>query len=362
MKSCSITIGVVLASLATLVTTASAWLLGQEAQAVIEALLAAPTIKPEAGFRAKMLIQPGELYDPLFPVPQGATILMNDDGIATDGHGSRILAITLDGKISILVGAEKLTPIAALDVAPPGFGKFAGEVFTLAQPTTAMKGATVNHVIQRIDLTGSSVTIVCTLPTAGSVGNGVAGLGSDARFGPPGSGFANVFYSITVLNDMIYQTLPDGTCKPFVDLSKLGAPQGMTFTTDGSAMLVKIAATEGFPSATTPAKGAIIRIMPDRKIDPKPVAAGLVGPSGITVAPASLGDFAGQIFFTDVGDIEMPVPQTQPLKRDGKIFRVTPQGELKLVASGFINPGVFALYRKASVDHRYQRRFRSRGA
>ena len=32
------------------------------------------------------------------------------------------------------------------------------------------------------------------------------------------------------------------------------------------------------------------------------------------------------------------MPQTQPLKRDGKIYRVTQQGELQLVASGFVNP------------------------
>jgi len=41
---------------------------------------------------------------------------------------------------------------------------------------------------------------------------------------------------------------------------------------------------------------------------------------------------------TDVGDLEVLVPQTHTLKRDGKIFRVTSDGELKLVASGFINP------------------------
>jgi len=56
------------------------------------------------------------------------------------------------------------------------------------------------------------------------------------------------------------------------------------------------------------------------------------------IAPAGLGDFAGQIFVTDVGDIQVPVPQTQALKRDGRVYGVTREGELKLVASGFVNP------------------------
>ena len=29
---------------------------------------------------------------------------------------------------------------------------------------------------------------------------------------------------------------------------------------------------------------------------------------------------------------------TQPLATDGKLYRVTPEGELKLVAAGFVNP------------------------
>jgi hypothetical protein len=72
--------------------------LGHEAQAVIDTLLSPPAIKPEPGFTAKMLIPPGELYDPLFMVPRGTAILMNDDGKATDGHGSRVLSVTPKGK------------------------------------------------------------------------------------------------------------------------------------------------------------------------------------------------------------------------------------------------------------------------
>ncbi len=48
--------------------------LGHEAQIVIDTILAVPAIKAEPGFTAKMLVAPGELYDPLFMVPRGNSI------------------------------------------------------------------------------------------------------------------------------------------------------------------------------------------------------------------------------------------------------------------------------------------------
>jgi hypothetical protein len=136
---------------------------------------------------------------------------------------------------------------------------------------------------------------------------------------------------------MIYLTQADGTCKPFADTSQFGAPFGFTFAQDGSAMLVTTSPGEVVESAAE-AKGAIIRITPDGKIDPKPIATGLVRPAGIAIAPSRFGSYGGEIFVTDMADIQVPVPQTQALKRDGKVYRVTKAGELKLVASGFVNP------------------------
>src|SRR5579859_7206752 len=219
-------------NLATLATTAHARPLGKEAQAVINTILAPPTIKTEAGFSATLLIPPGELYDPLFMLPRGDGVWMNDDGRALGDHGSRMLAIAPDGTIAVLMGADKLLPVTGFDLAPRGFGNFGGELFSIAQPTGAAKGALLNHVIQRIDLAAHTVAVVCTLPAAGTVAKGVAGYGVDARFGPAGSGFANTFYAIAALNDMIYQTTADGACKPFADTSQFGSPFGLTFTVD----------------------------------------------------------------------------------------------------------------------------------
>jgi hypothetical protein len=315
----------------------SASALGREAQLVINRLLAPPVIKAEPGFNAKLLVPPGELYDPLFMVPRDDTVWMNDDGKAIDGHGSRVLSLSLNGKISVLMGADKLLPVTGFDVVPDNFGKFSGQIFSLAQPTTGMKGALANHVIQRIDLESHSTSVFCTLPRSGRVGKGIAGYGVDARFGPAGSPFAGRFFSITALNHTIYQTSPDGSCKPFADFSAIGSPAGLTFSANGSVMLVTVSPGE-IVSSRKQRRGLIVSVTPDGKVDPKPVATGLTTPLGLEIAPPGFGDFAGQIFVTDVGDIQVPVPRNQPLKRDGKVYRVTKEGELKLVASGFVNP------------------------
>jgi hypothetical protein len=214
-----------------------------------------------------------------------------------------VLSVTPEGKLSVLMDADKLRPVLGFDVAPQNLGNFAGQLFSLAQPTTGMKGALVNHVIERIDLATQTDSVFCTLPNAGSVGNGIPGYGFDTRFGPAGSPFASIFYSTTVLNDMIYQTFPNASCKPFVDTSRFGSPVALTFTADGSAMLVAVA-PEALPSVASTAKGAIIRINSDGQIDPKPITTGLVGPAGIAVAPPGFGNYAGEIFVTDSGSLK----------------------------------------------------------
>jgi hypothetical protein len=45
------------------------------------------------------------------------------------------------------------------------------------------------------------------------------------------------------------------------------------------------------------------------------------------------------VFVADLGPTtEIPVPMTQRVAVDGKVYRVTPDGQLQLVASGFLSP------------------------
>jgi len=303
-------------------------------------LLAPPTIKAEAGFAAKMLVPPGHLYDPLWMLPRGAVVWLNDDGGEEDEKGSRLLAIDKEGKIAVLAGLGKLLPVTGFDVAPASFGAFGGQIFTLAQGKVAMEGATANHVIQRVDPAQDyAASIFCTLPNAGKANQGISGFGVDARFGPDGSPFAGKFFAVTAYNNTIYQVTPDGVCSPFVnfDGQRFGSPAGLGFTSDGGAMLVTVAQGE-IVGAPVSKGGAIVRVTPDGRVEDKPAVEGMTRPMGLDFAPQGFGEYGGQLFVADVASIQVPVPMTQTLATDGKIYRVTSAGELQLVASGFFNP------------------------
>ncbi len=311
-----------------------------EAQRLTKRLLTPPKITTEAGWHAKLLIGPGRLYDPLWMLPRGDEVWLNDDGGEENEKGSRLLAISGNGKIRELAGLGKLLPVTGLDIAPGSFGTFGGQIFSLAQAKVAQAGAVANHIIQRIDpRQGYTASIFCTLPSAGKANQGVSGFGVDARFGPEGSPFAGKFYAITAYNNAIYQVTSDGKCSPFVifDDQKFASPAGLGFTPDGKHMLVTVAQGDivGIPTSKG---GAIVRVSSDGKIDTTPVVTGLTRPMGIDFASDAFGQYAGQLFVADIESIQVPVPMTQTLQADGKVYRVTGDGQLHLVASGFINP------------------------
>jgi sugar lactone lactonase YvrE len=180
---------------------------------------------------------------------------------------------------------------------------------------------------------------LCTLPSTGAVNQGIAGVGADARFGPEGSPFAGRFFAVTAYNSTIYQVTADGQCTPFItfDAQRFGAPTGIGFSSDGQMMLVTVARGEIMGPSLNQA-GALVRVSADGKVTDEPLVRGLTRPAGVAVAPQAFGSYAGQVFVTDIGNVQAPVPMTQPLSPDGKLYRVTPDGALHLVASGFFNP------------------------
>jgi len=308
-----------------------------EAQRLIKKLLAPPKIQAATGFTAKVLIPPGQLYDPLFMRPQGEAVWLNDDGGEENEKGSRLLSLNRQGKISVLAGLGKLLPITGFDVAPEGFGAFGGQIFTLAQAKVKVEGAFANHIIQRVDPAQHyAASVFCPVPSAGTVNKGTSGAGVEARFGPSGSPFANKFYALTAFNNTIYQVTADGQCTPFVTLdAQAGAPLGLTFPADGKSMLVSV--SRGGVTDMTKG-GAIVRVLPDGKVEDKPLVTAPTALSGMDFAPEGFGAYAGQLFVAELGTMQIPVPMTQALPADGKVHRVTPDGQLQLVASGFINP------------------------
>jgi len=312
--------------------------LGQpELHRVLSMLLAPPTIHGTAGFKTHLLVPPGQLYDPLFMIPRpNGVVWLNDDGGEENESGSRIMAITHEGKVSVVVGLGKLLPVTGVDLAPSGFGTYAGTLVTIAQPKVGAEGAVANHVIQTIDPQTGKATTICTLPGSGTAGKGISGYGVQAAFGPSGGPFASRYFAVTSLNAAIYEFTSAGECRPFADLSSYGATFGFTFTPDGSTMLAGAASFVAGPPK--PGSGTIVRVSPTGQIDPHPYARGFTAPTGMAFAPNGFGKYAGDLFVADAGDYQIPVPMTQALKHDGIIYRVSSDGSLHKVAIGFINP------------------------
>jgi hypothetical protein len=313
-----------------------------ELHRVLSRLMAPPHIKAEPGFNARVLVAPGELYDPLFMIPHDGKVWLTDDGGEEDGTGSRIVAVDRQGKVSVIVGITTTVPLIGWGFAPPGFGKSAGQIVALSQAKTGFEGILVNHVIQRLDPPNHyQPTIICTLPTAGKVGHGIPGTGADARFGPSGTPFGDRFFAATLLNDFIYQMNAAGECSTFADFGRYGGAGGIAFTPDGNRMLAAVTVPEHPEDPLSDMKhgaGLILSVSPDGKINEQPFAKGFDSPLGMDFAPEGFGSHGGELFVADTGEIQAPAPMTQPLRADGKLYRVTKGGAIKLVASGFINP------------------------
>lgn len=141
-----------------------------EIETLTARLLAPPEVHVEPGFAARLLVPPGELYDPLSMLPHGDAVWVNDDGGEEGDKGSRLLSVDRRGKVSVVVGLGKLLPAIGFDVAPPSFAPYAGEIFTLAQARAGLEGALANHVIQRVDpRRGFAASVFCTLPYSRSI-------------------------------------------------------------------------------------------------------------------------------------------------------------------------------------------------
>jgi hypothetical protein len=325
---------------------------GAELQRLLSRLLATPPLKAGDGFTVRLLIPPGELYDPLFMIPQGTSALLSDDGGVKSGKQSRLLSVDPQGKITVLADIGTVDLLIGIGIAPPSYGANAGQIYSLSQAVPLMEGVTRNHIIQRLDpKRGYAGTTVCTLPNANPTrvpakapaeadaipaaasmdarAKGVPGTGIDARFGPNGTPFADKFFSVTGLNSTIYQTTANGTCTPFVSFSgRLSGPGTITFTPDGKHMLVSVLRGD---------VGAVARVTPDGKIEETLFAEGFVRPLGLAFAPPGFGSYGGNLFVTDTGR-PSGVSVREPSGTNGSIYRITPDGQRHLVASGFSTP------------------------
>ena len=203
-------------------------------------------------------------------------------------------------------------------------------IFTLSRQEFYGPGVRRNHLIQVVDPFGSAhAETVCELPTHGDVNDGIAGAGLEARFGPPDTPFANRLFSVTILNNTVYQTIPDGACSAFVTFDR--QVWGIAFTADGSRMLATLKG--GGPmmsgagaSAADENQGVIVSVGADGVVDPMPVLTTARRPTDVEVAPADFGAYAGQIFYTD-WETDSSAPLDARLDGESTLYRISAEGE-----------------------------------
>lgn len=326
----------------------------EELNEVLERTMALPQIHAEAGFKARLLIPPGRMYDPLFMRDQGEQVWINDDGGTEGDKGSQILAIARDGKIATVVREGEVMPMTGFDLAPASFAPYVGQIFTVAFPEIGLAGALKSNVIQRIDLKAEPKgEVFCTLPSIGTESpslspeaRGIAALAVDAIFGPEGSPFAGRFFAVAANNYTVYQATPDRQCSVFVTLNakQWGIPQGLAFSPDGQHLLV---------SGYTEQEGIIARVRADGTIEAEPLVHDrrLHMLAGMAYAPQSFGPYAGQLFMSVFQIGGWAIKLTQPIPAQGEVYRLTPAGELKRVASGFHTPqGIHFMGRRLWVS------------
>lgn len=299
-------------------------------------VFAVPPIKTADEFTFTVLVPPRtQLHDPFdLHVVDDQTVW-----VADDAKSGAIFKVMLDGHVAVLADIKKHSPIS-LDLAPPSFGKFAGQIYTVAfaKPEKA-GGWELPDAITRIDPATGRDTVICFLPENAAHEPGAGGF--FARFGPENGPFAGKLWITAASNHTLYQVTPDGACKPFItiDLEKWGSPRGIGFTPDGKTMLLGSAApAPGNRAKTLPAGGRILRVSPDGTVAAQPFVGGLHEPGAMAYAPKRFGRFAGELFISDAGDWNNEVEATESVPSDGRVYRVTPDGKLVLVASGFANP------------------------
>ena len=245
-----------------------------------------------------------------------------------------MLSVDRKGQISVLVDADKMTPVSAgFDIAPADFCAYGGQIFALSQPKVGSDHQLENYVIQRIDLHDDyAVSVFCTLPALDA--ERVSGIDVDAAFGPSGSPFAGKLYAVTSCNGTIYTVSSAGQCAPFAtfDVARHGGPLYLRFALDGESVLVTVVRDGLYHASGT----AVLRVMPNATIVEQAVAKGGTMFGGLDIAPADFRAYAGQLFVVDVGSFEIPVPLGQAVRPDGKVYRIAPDVYLELVASGLL--------------------------
>jgi hypothetical protein len=302
----------------------------------LERVLAVPQVRLAAGLSSRVLVPTRSgLFDPFdfFVVDNGRV------WVADDGRNGAVFEVNLNGKVTLLADIQKHAPYA-IDVAPADFGSHGGKIYAIAfaRPEKA-GGWELPNAITRIDPRTGADEVVCYLPENAERVPGAGGF--FARFGPQGSPFAGRLWLTAASNHTIYTISPDDVCAPFktLNLEREGSPRGIAFTPDGQSMLLGVTApAEANRNVVHAGGGRVLRMSADGELAPQPVARGLHEPGAMAYAPVEFGRFGGALVISDAGEWNNDTVATEPVSRDGHIYRVMEDGSVESLVEGLANP------------------------
>ena len=300
-----------------------------------------PRISAAPGYRARLLVSPGRLWDPLAAVQgDGNDVWVSDDGGEFGEGQGNVYRVSTQGSVTPLATPGDMTAPIGIDRAPEGFGPYSGQVFGVSQQDTGRAGAGQNHMVVRLDPRTGIVERFADLPLTGPEGSVANTGGVGARFGPPESAFEGHLFTITIGNGAIQAVAPDGTAETFAVLAPPGPSQPMWLafgTVDGEdRMLVTTPNGNIYGSG---GEGTVTQIAPDGTVLDEPFAGGLGTPTGIDRAPADWPRHGGEYFVADLGGpIQLSPPDSGVGEYRGRVLRIDAAGAAHEVASGFLTP------------------------
>ena len=302
-------------------------------------LFALPNVKPNDDIAGEVLIPPGEFYDPLWIKEYNGRLWLTDDGVEIGDKGSFIASFNKDGS-DIVHEVESTRMTANIDhvIVPhgyPGWEKYGDKIIGANQPANGESGAMFNHHIFVMEpRSNDPLEKHCTL-SPNSEGQD-SSLVTEIKFGPVGSPFEGLYVAMSG-NSTIHKIHPDGRCDIFIEGIK-GWPMGMLFVNDGKEMLLGAKRTEANWTSETLGTGVIMAISPEGKVVKDPVVDGLTMAPAFDYAPEEWGRYAGKLIVVESGDWGRPLPLTQSIGADGKVYAVDEIGNKEIMIENLRNP------------------------
>lgn len=310
----------------------------------------------ERGFAAREIIGAGDrFYDIIlgWREPDGS-IVFNDIGgqkergwNPDEGHGG-LFRLRPDDTVEDMVPHGNMgtyMPVTAA-LAPPHFGRWGGHAFLVGQKYPGRSGAKREHLVFKNAPGEDHVEVFAVVPKTGKTGGGIPGAMVSGGFGLPGTPYEGKHFVQSLMNNTIYTVSSDGECEPFLTLEPPllpypAMPLYVAQVPDYWGLLAGQLIVQAIPNSSyeVAARAYLdfkyFLVRPDGSLDPEPLRDVKFPILNAVKAPPEFGPFAGHVFWTDEGPVNLmhvTMSDSGPLPYGARVFRTDLRGETHLFA------------------------------